>query len=140
MNELKASAANFSKLLGQKTEELSQKTEEIVEVQKLKNDIRILERQNLHNCIDLGEIIFEKYENGDPLSTELVEICKELEGRLSMIEALEQDIAIIKGQEVSYASQVNYQTGEAYTSEENFEEDEEFQVEYTYAEESESQE
>lgn len=159
--DIKSSATNFGKILEQKTEELSAKTEEIVEVQKIKTDIRVLERQNLHNCLDLGEIIYEKYESGEALSTEIIEICKEIEGRISMLEALEQDIAIIKGEEVSYSSQVNYRTREAYpitvpqgefvtdavvvpqeqyvadtlvSSHEEVMMDQEFQVEYTYDE------
>lgn len=137
----------LSQQLGRATEEITKKTEEVVGIQKLKSEIRNLEAENTHNCIDLGEIVYGMYEEGESISEEMLEICKQLEKRFERVEELEEELAVARGTincnscqaEIEYASIFCHQCGEqvSYKSKEESEEnDPEFEVEFTYADET----
>lgn len=139
--------------IGRTTGELGKKTEEALAIQKIKNEIRLQETKNTHNCIDIGELVYDLYENGEQLSTELVEICKVMEQRLDVLDELESRLAVLKGVEncdscgksVEYASVYCNQCGEKMNesleedAQEDMEEskDPEFEVEFLYEEEQE---
>lgn len=140
------STAGLSQQLGRATEEITKKTEEVVNIQKLKSEIRALENENAHNCIDLGELVYGMYEDGENISEEMLAICKQLEKRLEKVEKLEEEIACVRGvitctkcdAENEYASIFCNQCGEQveYNSVENddIQEDPEFEVEFVYEE------
>lgn len=136
--------SGLGKQLGRATEEITKKTEEVVAIQKLKNEIRTLENENAHNCIDLGEIVYGMYEDGESISEEMLAICKQLEERIEKIESLEEELAQVKGTincelcqaEIEYASIFCHQCGEQVSYKQETEEEEEgpeFEVEFTYA-------
>ncbi len=141
--QISKSTMGLGKQLGRATEEITKKTEEVVTVQKLKSEIRSLENDNAHNCIDLGEIVYGMYEDGESISEEMLAICKELEERIEKIEILEEELAQVRGtinckscqSEIEYASIFCHQCGEQVSYKEECEQEEpEFEVEFAYAE------
>lgn len=86
--------------IGKKTEPLMKKTEEMVEIQKIKSQIRALENHNECDVIDLGEIVFAKFKDELVTDEDFVAICEEIEQRLEAIENLELRIAALKGVDI----------------------------------------
>lgn len=124
--------------LSKKTEELGKKTEEVVEIQKLKNQVRTLEKENFGDMSRIGELIYGMYGKGEVLSTEITEICKEVETRDEEIKGLEDQVNELKGHKScgSCGGHVDFSTPFCELCGEKLEEDSEFEVEYTYKEES----
>lgn len=93
-----------AEVVAKKTEEavevVAKKTEETVEVQKIKSQIRVLERSNERDYQDIGKIIFERYQKGKVVDTEFVELCEAIEGREESIDAYKKQVAEIKGLDV----------------------------------------
>ncbi len=88
-NQLSQKASEVAEEIGKKTEPLIKKTEEVVELQKIKSKIRTLENYNDESLMDLGELIYNKYEAGEELEAEYQAICEEIEQRNAKI--LEQE-------------------------------------------------
>ena len=90
--------------MAKKTEEavevVAKKTEETVEVQKIKSQIRVLERNNERDFQDIGKIIFERYQKGKVIDTEFVELCEAIEEREESIDNYKKQVAEIKGLDV----------------------------------------
>lgn len=147
-DQIGKSTVGIGHQLGRATEEITKKTEEVVNIQKLKSEIRTLENENVHNCIDLGELVYEMYEDGENINEEMQVICKQLEERLVKIEELEEELTRVRGviscnkcEAVNeYASIFCNQCGEKVSysdkdGEDLEQEDPEFEVEYMYQEE-----
>lgn len=100
MSGLSEKASSVAKIIGEKTEEISKKTEEVVEAQKLKSQIRGLEQNNEVDLCDLGEIIYAKFKEGEEIDEALVAICEEIKDRLVTIEDLEKQVLELKGQDL----------------------------------------
>lgn len=76
---------------------VGKKTEEIVSVQKLKSQIRTLQRSNQREYMDIGKMIYEKFQSGGEISGEYAAICEEIQKREQEIEDAMKQIAEIKG-------------------------------------------
>lgn len=76
---------------------VGKKTEEIVSVQKLKSQIRTLQRSNEREYMDIGKMIYEKFQSGGEISGEYAAICEEIQKREQEIEDAMKQIAEIKG-------------------------------------------
>lgn len=103
MNELGKKVTDVVKKIEKSTEPLVKKTEEMVEVQKVKSQIRALENNNEVDLFDLGEIVFAKYKDSLVIDEDFVAICEEIEERLEKIEELEKQVVELKGQEICTA-------------------------------------
>ena len=97
LNQLSQKASEVAGEIGKKTEPIVKKTEEVVELQKIKNKIRTLENYNDESLMDLGELIYNKYIAGEELEAEQQAICEEIEQRNDEIWAQERLAGHIKG-------------------------------------------
>ncbi len=102
--------------IGKKTEPIMKKTEEMVEIQKIKSQIRSLENHNEYDLCDLGEIVFAKYKDELVQDEDFVAICEEIEQRLEAIENLELKIAEMKGLEICKNCEMALMKGFSYCS------------------------
>ena len=61
--------ADFFSVLGKKisdvAEDLEKKTEDTLEVQKIKSNIRSLKRANERDFMDIGKMVYEKFHDGE---------------------------------------------------------------------------
>lgn len=78
---------------------VGKKTGEVVEVQKLKNQVYALRRENAKDCLDIGRMVFAKYQGGGEIDEDYKELCEEMEARDQEILACEKKIAEMKGTE-----------------------------------------
>ena len=88
---------DLGKRLGETAESLTNRASEVVEVQRIRGQIRALDRNNERDYRDIGRMIYEKYKNGEVIDTEMVCICEEIEKREATAEEMEQMIADSKG-------------------------------------------
>lgn len=92
--------ADFFEDLGKRISEVAsdigKATEDTIEIQRLRSDIRSLKRSNERDYIDIGKAVCEKFENDEVLDIELVPLCEAVEKRLEEIENVEQNIVHIK--------------------------------------------
>jgi len=97
---LKENLGNLGKTLSDTAEVVSKKTKDEVEVQKIKSQIRGMERSNERDFQDIGKMIYDKFKNGDVIDTVFVELCEAIAGREEAIEAAHKQIADLKGLDV----------------------------------------
>ena len=93
--------ADFFNVLGKKisdvAEDLGKKTEETVEIQKIKSNIRSLKRANERDLIDIGKMVYDKFHDGEISDIDYVTLCEAIEKREEEIERKEEEVKKIKG-------------------------------------------
>lgn len=88
---------DLGKFITETAGSVGKKTEEVMEVQKLKNQIRNLERSNQKDLTDLGKIIYERFQKEEGVDAELGVICEEIRKRRMIIAAFERKLADMRG-------------------------------------------
>ena len=93
--------ADFFSVLGKKisdvAEDLGKKTEDTVEIQKIKSNIRSLKRANERDLIDIGKMVYDKFHDGEISDIDYVTLCEAIEKREEEIERQEEEVKKIKG-------------------------------------------
>lgn len=97
---LKGNLENLGKTLSDTAEAVSKKTKEEVEVQKIKSQVRGMERSNERDFQDIGKMIYDKFKKGEVVDTAFIELCEAIEGREQAIEESGKKIADLKGLDV----------------------------------------
>lgn len=88
---------DLGKFITETAGNVGKKTEEVMEVQKLKSQIRSLERSNQGDLTDLGKIIYERFRKEEAVDGELEVICEEIRKRRMIIATFEKKLADMKG-------------------------------------------
>lgn len=118
---------NLGKIISEKAEVVTRKTEEVVdvvakktektvEVQKLKSQIRTMERNNGRDLSDIGKMIYEKFKNSEEVAPEFAELCEAILEREALIEQANKEIAELKGLGVCPGCKEHMEPGAAYCS------------------------
>lgn len=68
----------------------------MIETQKIKNQIRGLEKSNRRDFRDLGRLIYEKYKSGEVIDEEYLELCKSISERKEEIHSCETELIRVK--------------------------------------------
>lgn len=93
--------ADFFEELGKKisdvANDIGKKTEDTIEIQKLKSDIRSLRRANDRDFMDIGRMVYEKFNNSEIADMDYVAICESIEKREEEVAKLNEEIDRIKG-------------------------------------------
>ena len=89
----------LGKRLSDVASDIGKKTGDTLEIQKIKGDIRSLKRANERHLIDIGRLIYEKFQAGAVSDMDCVDLCEEIEKRDTEIEKQEAMIARIQGEE-----------------------------------------
>lgn len=105
---------DLGKIISEKAEVVSKKTEDVVEIQKIKNQIRVMERNNERDLLDIGKMIYEQYKKGVPVDSEFVELCEAISDREDSIEAYNKQVADLKGLEVCVNCKEHVDASAAY--------------------------
>lgn len=94
--------ADFFEDLGKRisdvANDIGKKTEDTLEIQKRRGDIRTLKRASERDLMDIGKMIYEKFRQGEINDTDCIELCEEIEKRGLQIEKQEEEIARIRGE------------------------------------------
>ena len=89
---------DLSKRIGETAESVSNKAGEAVEIQKLKSQIRALERGTEEDLIDLGRMVYEYFEAGNLVGSEAEGLCEAIRSRKQSIEDYEKRIIAVRGE------------------------------------------
>lgn len=92
--------ADFFEDLGKKITEVAddfgRKAGDTIEVQKIKSQIRSLRRANEKDFMDIGRMVYEKFQDGELSGTDYITICEAIEKREEEIEQKEVEIEKFK--------------------------------------------
>lgn len=89
---------DWGKRISEAASDLSKKTEDTIEIQKIKSDIRSLNRGNVRDYTDIGKAVYDKYLSGEVIDGDMAALCEAIEKRNQQVKDLEEDIARIKGE------------------------------------------
>ena len=92
--------ADFFEDLGKKISdvagEIGKKTEDTLEIQKIKSNVRSLKRANERDLMDSGRMVYYKIQKGEVADTDYITLCEEIEKREEEMEKQEEEIVRIK--------------------------------------------
>lgn len=89
--------ANLRKTVTGTVDAVSKKTEEVVEIQKLKNKANTAENKRNQNYKKIGEIIAQRYNSGEAFDETIAELCDEINALLKEEEGLKKEISLKTG-------------------------------------------
>lgn len=96
-DNLKEGLKDIGKTISEKADVVSKKTEEVVEVQKMKSQIRTLKRGNDRDFRDIGKMIYERFQKGEPFDNEFTELCEAIQERDASIAEYKEKVADLQG-------------------------------------------
>lgn len=79
---------------------VGKKTEEFVETQKMRNKMRTLQREIRNKYADLGEIVYQRYVDGDTMDEELTGHCEVVMGLQKELAECKESMAAKQGKNV----------------------------------------
>lgn len=92
--------ADFFEDLGKKitevADDLGRMAGDTIETQKIKSQIRSLKRANDRDYMDIGRMVYEKFQDGELSGTDYITICEAIEKRDEEIEIKEAQLEKFK--------------------------------------------
>ena len=88
---------DLGKRLGQTAESVTNKAGEAMEIQKLKSQIRTLERENDSDLAELGLAVYDQFKSGTEVGEEAAGLCEAIQSREESIAECLQKISDVKG-------------------------------------------
>ena len=95
--DMKSFFEDLGRKIGETAETVTNKAGEAVEVQRLRNQIRALERGNERDYAELGKMVYNHYKDGEVVDSEAIGICDAIQNREESIGKYEQQISEVKG-------------------------------------------
>ena len=93
--------ADFFEDLGRKisdvANDIGKKTEDTIEIKKLKSDMRTLRRANDRDLMDMGRMVYDKFVQGEISDLDYVAVCESIEKRDEEMKKIAEEIQHIKG-------------------------------------------
>ena len=87
----------LGKTISRAANTVGKKTDEFVTVQKIRNRKSSLEEQVEQSCRKIGELIYQKYADGEKIPEQLEHICGEIRAKKKEIAECREQIALVKG-------------------------------------------
>lgn len=94
---MKSFFEDLGRKIGETTETVTSKANEMMEIQRLRNQIRSLERDNEKDMLKLGKMVYDSYKAGNVVEVQAEEYCQAIEDRKSEIEKYNGQIEQVKG-------------------------------------------
>lgn len=91
---------NVGKNISETAETLGKRTERVVEIQKLKNQIRTANREIAQNYEELGEMLYRKYQTGETMDPQITAICEDITELKAEIASYKDEISKYRGESV----------------------------------------
>ena len=88
---------DLGKRLGETAESVTNKAGEAMEIQKLKSQIRTLERENDSDLAELGRAVYDQFKSGTEVGEEAAGLCEAIQSREESIAECLQKISDVKG-------------------------------------------
>lgn len=94
---MKSFFEDLGKKIGETTETVTSKAGEMMEIQRLRGQIRTLERGNEADMLEMGRFMYEKYRAGEEMDEQVQMLCEKIDNRTESIERHQAKIKEIKG-------------------------------------------
>lgn len=88
----------FRRRVSDVASDITKKTGDTLEIQKIKSNVRTLKRANERDLADIGRMVYEKFQSGEVSDMDYVTLCEEIEKREEEIEKQEEEIVKIQGE------------------------------------------
>ena len=88
----------FGRMVSDVSSDITKKTGDTLEIQKIKSNVRSLKRANERDLADIGRMVYEKFQSGEVSDMDYVTLCEEIEKRDEEIEKQEEEIVKIQGE------------------------------------------
>ena len=88
----------FGRMVSDVASDITKKTGDTLEIQKIKSNVRSLKRANERDIADIGRMVYEKFQSGEVSDMDYVTLCEEIEKRDEEIERQEEEIVKIQGE------------------------------------------
>ncbi len=85
-------AKDVSEKTGEVVEIVVDKTEQLVEEQKIKSQIRTMERNCVRDFKDIGKMLYYQYKKGAEIDPQYLELCETIAEREEYIQALKEQM------------------------------------------------
>ncbi len=89
----------LKKNFGETAEVIGKKTENFVEIQKLKSQIHTANHEIAQNYEELGEMMYRKYQQGETLDPEIAAICEDITELKAEVASCKEEITQYRGEE-----------------------------------------
>lgn len=86
----------LGKRITEVAEDIGKKTEDTIEVQKIKSQMRSLKRANERDFAAMGKKIYEKFKDGEVADTDCIKFCEAIEKREEQLEENEEQLEKIR--------------------------------------------
>lgn len=88
---------DLGKRIGETAETMTKKTGDVIEVQRLRGQIRTLARGNAVDLMELGRSIYDRYKAGEEVEESARALCDAIKDREKTMDEYEKKIVKIKG-------------------------------------------
>ena len=83
---MKSFFEDLGKKIGETTETVTSKAGEMMEIQRLRGQIRTLERGNEADMLEMGRFLYEKYQAREAMDEQVQMLCEKIDNRTESIE------------------------------------------------------
>ena len=90
--------SKLKKNFGETAEVIGKKTENFVEIQKLKSQIHTANHEIAQNYEEMGEMIYRRYQQGESLDAELTAICEDITELKAEVASCKDEIGQYRGE------------------------------------------
>lgn len=90
--------SKLKKNFGETAEVIGKKTENFVEIQKLKSQIHTANHEIAQNYEEMGEMIYRRYQQGETLDAELTAICEDIKELKAEVASCKDEIGQYRGE------------------------------------------
>ena len=90
---MKSFFEDLGKKIGETTETVTSKAGEMMEIQRLRGQIRTLERGNEADMLEMGRFLYEKYQAREAMDEQVQMLCEKIDNRTESIERHQAKIA-----------------------------------------------
>ncbi len=113
-DDLKDGLVDFGKTVSEAAEVVAQKTEETVEVQKLKVKIYGLNRENKKDFEAIGKLVYQQFQKEGSTADAYAELCEQIQTRDEDITTYKEQIAQLRGLDVCWQCKAHLEKGQLY--------------------------
>ena len=90
--------SKLKKNFGETAEVIGKKTENFVEIQKLKSQIHTANHEIAQNYEEMGEMIYRRYQQGETMDAELTAICEDITELKAEVASCKEEIGQYRGE------------------------------------------
>lgn len=114
LEDLEQLGRRVADTLTEAADTVGKKTEEVIEVQKIRSQISMLRRENEKAFQDMGRILYTKYQDGESVDPSCAALCEEIEKHMEAIEEYEKKLVELRGKGFCKECQTPLSKGMAY--------------------------